>query len=195
MSFRTALLAGLAAYAAASPMPQAIDLDGILAQGPPATATIASTPGVITMAVTSLASAAAAEITAAPLPQTTAAADSDISKRDVAQSNITSPACQARPAQPKGAGPVPADDSASGFLSSPEYNATSNIAPVPSGYSLAFNSLFAENNAYGVSIPHYKMESALLMICSTWVTACSTATTPLAALLSATRLLVARLST
>jgi len=155
MSFRTALLAGLAAYAAASPMPQQIDLDAILAQGPPATATIASTPGVISMAVTKLASAAAAEITIAPLPQTTVVADNSeydsISKRAVAQSDLGSDACKARPALPLGAGPVPADDSDSGFLALSNFTTIAKGASVPLGYTSSFTNLNSMSSAYGVS--------------------------------------------
>lgn len=144
MFTKSAVLAGLAAIAAAKPMayPQMLDLDAILAQGPPASASIATTAGVITVDPTSLASAAAASVTASPLPQTliTTAVDNKL-KRQAACTPL-----------PTGAGPVPTPDTASAFLSYSVFSSIASAAPTPSGYAQSFVNLNAENNAYAYMV-------------------------------------------
>jgi len=152
MLTKTAVLVGFAAMVAAKPMayPQQLDLAALIAQGPPATATIATTAGIITMDPSSLASEAAASITASPLPQTLL--DAALEKRSTfATTSSTSSvnACATRPAQPTGAGPVPSPDTASAFLANAAISSIAVNAPTPSGYVSAFTNLQAENNAYG----------------------------------------------
>lgn len=133
---------GLAAIAAASPIasPQQIDITGILAAGPPPSATVATVPTIITINPVILASAAAAEVTAAA--QATNAA---LEKR----ATDASSGCATRQIQPTGAGPVPSPDTASAFLAYSYFSSVASAAPTPSGYVSAFTNLQAENSAYG----------------------------------------------
>jgi len=158
MFAKTAVLAGFAAVAAAKPLayPQQLDLAALIAQSPPASAVIASTPGVITVDPTKLASAAFASITASPLPQTlvtsgAAALDKRAPKtaETVSTSTSSADACATRPALPSGAGPMATPDTASGFLAFGAFSSSASAAPTPSGYTNAFTNLQAENSAYG----------------------------------------------
>lgn len=144
MLTKSVVFAGFAAIAAAKPMayPQMLDLDAILAQGPPASASIATTAGVITVDPTSLASAAASAVTASPLPQTLLTTAVDNKKR---QATACAP-------QPTGAGPVPSPDTASAFLADASISSIASAAPTPSGFQQSFVNLHAENNAYGYMV-------------------------------------------
>jgi hypothetical protein len=173
MFTNAAIVAGFAALVAAKPLayPQQLDLDAIIAAGPPAPAVIPTTAGIITINPTSLASAAAAAITASPLPQTLNTEADTLQKRQETTSTsiaLTGPttvtlttststtsanACSARPAQPTGAGPIPSPDTASAFLAYSSLSSIALSAPTPSNYAQAFSNLQAENNAYGVSTP------------------------------------------
>jgi hypothetical protein len=83
------------------------------------------------------ASSAAAVISAAPLPQLSQPVKRGIEKRT---------ACAP---QPTGAGTVPSPDTASNFLSFPDFAAAASAAPTPSSYTNTFTNLQASNNAYG----------------------------------------------
>lgn len=140
---------GLAALAEATPLMrrQAIDLEGILADGPPPSTSIGATPTTISVNPTILASSAAAEVTqdlvASALAATITGAPDKIKRQD------SGAACSARPAQPLGAGPVPSPDNASAFLAFSSFSQAALAAPTPTNYVAAFINLQAENNAAG----------------------------------------------
>ncbi|TKX24502.1 hypothetical protein C1H76_3109 [Elsinoe australis] len=168
---RTFLLtSSLAALALAAPRPQDIEIDAVEAQGlgvadgPPLAA--AATAEIPTYDADAAAASAAAEITAvakrrrqastvspittAITTTTTTIATTTASLTTTTTATTTSKDPSACTPLPKGSGPVSTPDEAKTFLSDPQYDAISNTADTPQGYSLAFSSLHGatEGNGY-----------------------------------------------
>jgi len=148
---KAALLMSLVAMAAAAPTPQAIDFGDVIDdQGPPPSVSYASMPTIISVNPSSLASAAAAEITQEPLTLHSTditATGSALAKRTNIAKRDYSSTCTNAP-QPTGAGLVSSPDTASAFLVNPYYASVASAAPTPSGYVNKFTALNGENNAY-----------------------------------------------
>jgi len=143
------LLLGLTAIAAAAPAPapQVLDFSDVIeVEVVPTAVSYAPVPTILSMNPTSLASAAAAEITSDPLTLKSTdaiATATPLAKRDVPSS------CSGRLVQPVGAGPVSNPDTAAGFLANDYYVTTAQNAGTPANYVKVFTALNAENQAYG----------------------------------------------
>lgn len=144
----------LGSLVAAIPAPQAIDLDGIIANGPPPPISYATKATVIKLNPTSLANAAAAAVSTGAIVAPTDAPDYDTDynadyskkKRDVTSA---SSACKTAQPQPTGAGAKVSPDNASAFLAYAPFASTASAAPTPSGYINTFTNLQGESQAYG----------------------------------------------
>ncbi|KAI1289053.1 hypothetical protein F5Y03DRAFT_64376 [Xylaria venustula] len=132
-------LSAFAALCAAQELPW----DVIESADPPPTVSVpwgaASATTITYNSATAIASVVA-DISSDPLPQPTDL-PAVVQKREVVKR-----ACQP---QTLGNGPVPDDDSASGFLSFSAFSEAANSATTPNGYALRYRNLNASSNAYG----------------------------------------------
>lgn len=145
----TLIISVLVTIVAANPVarPQFVDFYSVV--------TSAGPPPVVTMAVgaysqivywnpSSVAAAAAAEITSDPVMQYSYSASA--SSGDGLYKRATATACAT---QLVGYGPKPTVDTPSAFLAYKPFAAAASAAAVPEGYEQTFENLNASNNAYG----------------------------------------------
>lgn len=150
-------VSAFAALAAAipAPIPQEIEIDLLLAVPEP---TVTQAIGVAAQTVSYDAESLAAQATAAATSISIAVSDvasaTAIEKRDACVPQLTG-VTQSGYA-------VTATDNPSAFLANPAFAAAATNAPVPSGYTNAFQNLNASNSAYGymgfVSLDSYDTE-------------------------------------
>ncbi|RDW75475.1 hypothetical protein BP6252_06617 [Coleophoma cylindrospora] len=134
--------AAVMAAVSASPMPQDIDFDMVIAAPNPV---ITGAPiGVTEQSVTYDAASASAVVVAAV---SAAATNTDAAVTDAARM-VKRTACAPQPTGATGA-PAVSTDTPSAFLANPAFASLASAAPVPSGYALSFTNLQASNNAYG----------------------------------------------
>jgi hypothetical protein len=146
---RSFIAAAAAAAFAALAQAQDLDWDVVLQATPIADVTVpvvyatlpSTTASATTVAYTGEVAAAAVSSALVANPTDGFPLNSALAKR--AASPTT---CQA---QPTGAGAVPSDDSATGFLSYSPFSTSAAAAPTPSGYVNTFTNLQASNNAFG----------------------------------------------
>ncbi|RDW85389.1 hypothetical protein BP5796_03714 [Coleophoma crateriformis] len=145
--------AAVMAAVSASPKPQDMEIDMIIAAPDPV---ITGAPvGVAEQLVTYDVASASAMVVAAVLDDAEAAdAEADATDAAITDATVTDAArmvkrtaCAPQPAGATGA-PAVSSDTPSAFSANPAFAAIANAAPVPLGYALSFQNLKASNNAY-----------------------------------------------
>ena len=144
-----------AALAAALPAPQEIDIELLLAvPDPTVTQAIGVSAQTVSYDAESLAAQATAAATSVSIAVSDVASPTAVEKSDACAPQLTG-VTQSGYA-------VTATDNPSAFLANPAFAAAATNAPIPSGYTSAFQNLNASSSAYGymgfVSLDSYDTE-------------------------------------
>ncbi|KAF4556160.1 Hypothetical protein D9617_1g080350 [Elsinoe fawcettii] len=189
------ITSAFAAMVLAAPRPQDIEIDAVEAQGlgivdgpPLAAAVVEEVPTYNADAAAASATAVVTEVakrkrqastrpplttTPATTPSTTPATTPSTtpattpSTTVATTSSTTSKDPSACTPLPQGSGPVPSPDTASRFLSDPQFTAIADSAVVPDGYTKAFSGLQGATEGSGY-LGYYTLKSYNPVLCQQW---------------------------